>query len=32
LRRSPQGMGNIILRFAVLLVLAMVVLALAWSR
>jgi hypothetical protein len=25
-------MGNIILRFAVLLVLAMVVLALAWSR
>jgi hypothetical protein len=32
LRRSPQGIRNIMLRFAVLLVLAMVVLALAWSR
>jgi hypothetical protein len=32
LRRSPHRVGNIMLRFVGLLVLAMVVLALAWSR
>jgi hypothetical protein len=32
LRRSPQGIGNIMLRFGGLLLLAIVVLALAWSR
>jgi hypothetical protein len=32
LQRSPHRMGNIMLRFAGLLLLAMVVLALAWSR
>jgi hypothetical protein len=32
LRRSPHRVGNIMLRFAGLLLLAMVVLALAWSR
>ena len=32
LRRSHQGIGNIMLRFGGLLVLAMVLLALVWSR
>ena len=32
LRRSPHRMGTIMLRFAGLLLLAMVVLALAWNR
>ena len=32
LRHSPPRVGNIMLRFVGLLVLAMVVLALAWSR
>jgi hypothetical protein len=32
LRRSPHRMGTIMLRFAGLLFLAMVLLALAWSR
>jgi hypothetical protein len=32
LRRSPHRMGTIMIRFAGLLLLAMVVLALAWNR
>ena len=32
LRNPPQSMGNIMIRFVGLLVLAVVVLALAWSR
>jgi hypothetical protein len=32
LRRSPPGMGTIMIRFVGLLVLAVVVLALVWSR
>jgi hypothetical protein len=32
LRRSPHRMGTVMIRFAGLLLLAMVVLALAWNR
>jgi hypothetical protein len=32
LRRQPQRMGQIMIRFVVLLVLAVVVLALVWNR